>query len=99
LINFWSEILSSASAKFGISSFLQPLQFDICIQFLQLFWYFIFPSVSAIWYLHSVSVIISVFHQENIYLVSAISVQFLQFSILFSTAFAFWFSVTVDYGY
>ena len=40
---FWSDILSSASVKFGISSFLQLLQFDICVQFLQLFWYFIFP--------------------------------------------------------
>jgi hypothetical protein len=73
-----SLILSSASAKFGISSFLQPLQFDICIQFLQLFWY-----------LHSVSAIISVFHQEDICLVSAIFVQFLQFGILFSAAFSF----------
>jgi len=49
--------------------------------------------------LHSVSAIISVFHQEDICLVSAISVQFLQFGILFFAAFAFWFFVTVDYGY
>jgi len=49
--------------------------------------------------LHLVSAIISVFHQEDICLVSAISIQFLQFGILFSAAFAFWFSVTVDYGY
>jgi len=49
--------------------------------------------------LHSVSAFISVFHQEDICSVSAISVQFLQFGILFSAAFAFWFSMTVDYGY
>jgi len=91
--------LSYVSAKFGISSFLQPLQFNIYIQFLQLFWYFVFPSVSVIWYLHSISAIILVFRQEDICLVSAISVQFLQFGILFSAAFAFWFSVSVDYGY
>jgi hypothetical protein len=52
---FWSDILSFASAKFGISSSLQLLQFDIRVQFLQLFWYFVFPSISAIWYLRSVS--------------------------------------------
>jgi hypothetical protein len=91
--------LSSASTKFGILSSFQLLQFDICVQFLQLFWYFVFPSVSAIWYLRSVSAIILVFYQKDICLVSAISVQFLQFGILFSATFAFWFSVTVDYGY
>jgi hypothetical protein len=73
------------------------VQFDICVQFLQLFWYFIFPSVSAIWYLRLVSVM--VFCQEDICLVFAISVQFLQFGILLSAAFVFWFSVTVDYSY
>ena len=100
----WGLIQNTASRiqllqKFGISSFLQPLQFDICIQFLELFWYFVYPLVSAIWYMHLVSAIISVFYQEDICLISAIFVQFLQFGILFSTAFAFWFSVTVDYGY
>jgi len=35
----------------------------------------------------------------SVCLVSAISVQFPQFGILFSAAFAFWFSVIVDYGY
>jgi len=54
-IFFWSDILSSASAKSGISTFLQLLQFGIYVFSLQLFWYFIFSSVSAIWYLHSVS--------------------------------------------
>jgi hypothetical protein len=49
--------------------------------------------------LRSVSAIILVFRQEDICLVSAISVQFLQFGIMFSAAFAFWFSVTFDYGY
>jgi hypothetical protein len=43
---FWSYILSSASAKFGISS--------------SAIWYL--RSVSAIWYLRSVSAIILVFH-------------------------------------
>ena len=50
---------------FGISSSLQFLQFGICVQFLQIFlewyfvfrfckfWYFDFPSASAIWYLCS----------------------------------------------
>jgi hypothetical protein len=52
---FWSDILSSASAKSGISTFLQLLQFGISVLSLQLFWYFIFSSVSAIWYLRSVS--------------------------------------------
>jgi hypothetical protein len=54
---FWSDILSFASAKSGISTFLQLLQFGIYVLSLQLFWYFIFSSVSAIWYLHSVSAI------------------------------------------
>jgi len=54
---FWSDILSSASAKSGISTFLQFLQFGISVLSLQLFWYFFFSSVSAIWYLRSVSVI------------------------------------------
>jgi len=54
---FWSDILSSASAKSGISTFLQLLQFDIHVLSLQLFWYFIFSLVSAIWYLRSVSTI------------------------------------------
>jgi len=34
---FWSDILSSASAKSGISTFLQLLQFDISVLSLQLF--------------------------------------------------------------
>jgi hypothetical protein len=50
-----SDILSSASAKFGISTFLQLLQFGISVLSLQLFWYFFFSSVYAIWYLRSVS--------------------------------------------
>jgi hypothetical protein len=54
---FWSDILSFASAKSGISTFLQLLQFGISVLSLQLFWYFIFSSVSAIWYLRSVSTI------------------------------------------
>jgi len=54
---FWSDILSSASIKSGISTFLQLLQFDIYVMSLQLFWYFVFSSVSAIWYLRSVSAI------------------------------------------
>jgi len=54
---FWSDILSSTSAKSGISTFLQLLQFDIYVLSLQLFWYFFFSSVSAIWYLRSVSAI------------------------------------------
>jgi len=49
--------LSSDSTKYGISTFLQLLQFGISVLSLQLFWYFIFSSVSAIWYLRSVSVI------------------------------------------
>jgi len=36
---------------------LQLLQFGISVMSLQLFWYFIFSSISAIWYLRSVSVI------------------------------------------
>jgi len=52
---FWSDILSSASAKSSISTFLQLLQFGIYVLSLQLFWYFFFSSVSAIWYLRSVS--------------------------------------------
>jgi len=51
----WSDILSSASAKSGISTFLQLLQFGISVLSLQLFSYFFFSSVSAIWYLRSVS--------------------------------------------
>jgi hypothetical protein len=51
----WSDILSSASTKSGISTFLQLLQFDISVLSLKLFWYFVFSSVSAIWYLRSVS--------------------------------------------
>jgi hypothetical protein len=47
--------LFSASAKFGISTFLQLLQFDISVLSLQLFWYFFFSSVSTIWYLRSIS--------------------------------------------
>ena len=47
--------MSSASAKSGISTFLQLLQFGIYVLSLQLFWYFFFSSVSAIWYLCSVS--------------------------------------------
>jgi len=47
--------LSSASAKSSISTFLQLLQFGISVLSLQLFWYFFFSSVSAIWYLRSVS--------------------------------------------
>jgi len=54
---FWSDILSSASTKSGISTFLQLLQFDIPVLSLQLFWYFVFSSISAIWYLRSVSTI------------------------------------------
>jgi hypothetical protein len=50
----WSDILSFASIKSGILTFLYFLQFDISVLSLQLFWYFIFSSVSAIWYLHSV---------------------------------------------
>jgi len=53
---FWSDILSSASAKSGILTFHLLLQFGIYVLSLQLFWYFIFSSVSAIWYLRSVSV-------------------------------------------
>jgi hypothetical protein len=49
-ILFWSDILSSASAKSGISTFLQLLQFGISILSLQLFWYFVFSSVSAIFF-------------------------------------------------
>ena len=90
------------SIKFGILSFCK-------------IWYFVFPLASAIWYLRSVSAIILVFafsfckfvlcfgvivqFREDICLVSAISVQFLQFGILFSAAFALWFSVIIDYGY
>jgi len=29
--NFWSDILSSTSVKFDISSSLQLLQFDLCL--------------------------------------------------------------------
>jgi hypothetical protein len=47
-ILFWSDILSSASAKSGISTFHQLLQFGIYVLSLQLFWYFIFSSVSTI---------------------------------------------------
>ena len=47
--------MSSASAKSGISTFLQLLQFGISVLSLQLFGYFFFSSVSAIWYLRSVS--------------------------------------------
>jgi hypothetical protein len=54
---FWSDILSFASAKSGISTFLQLLQFGIYVLSLQLFRYFIFSSASAIWYLRSVSAI------------------------------------------
>jgi len=58
-LSFWkkkgSDILSSTSAKPGISTFLQLLQFGISVLSLQLFWYFFFSSVSAIWYLRSVS--------------------------------------------
>jgi len=39
--------------KYGISSSLQLLQFGICILFLQI-WYFVFPLIFTIWYLHSV---------------------------------------------
>jgi len=52
---FWSDILSFTSAKSGISTFLQLLQFGISILSLQLFWYFVFSFVSTIWYLRSVS--------------------------------------------
>jgi len=45
---FWSDILSSVFAKSGISTFLQLLQFGIFVLSLQLFWYFIFSSVSVI---------------------------------------------------
>jgi len=38
---FWSDILSSASAKSDISTFLQLLQFGIFVLSLQLFWYFV----------------------------------------------------------
>jgi hypothetical protein len=56
-INFvWSDILSSASTKYGILIFLQLLQFGIYVLSLQLFWYFVFSLVSAIWYLRSVSI-------------------------------------------
>ena len=58
---FWSDILSSASAKSGISTFLQLLQFGISVLSLQLFWYFIFSSASAIWYFCFVSEIVLVF--------------------------------------
>ena len=44
---FWSEILSSASAKFGISSVSAIIL--VFRQFLQLFWYFVFPSAFTIW--------------------------------------------------
>jgi hypothetical protein len=47
--------LPSASAKSSISTFLQLLQFGISVLSLQLFWYLFFSSVSAIWYLRSVS--------------------------------------------
>jgi predicted small integral membrane protein len=57
-ILFWSDILSSASAKSGISTFLQLLQLGISIMSLQLLWYFVFSLVSAIWYLRSVSAIL-----------------------------------------
>jgi predicted small integral membrane protein len=57
-ILFWSDILSSTSAKYGISTFLQLLQLGISIMSLQLLWYFVFSSVSAIWYLRSVSAIL-----------------------------------------
>jgi len=49
--------LSSVSAKSGISTFLQLLQFDIHVLSVQLFWYFVFSSVFVIWYLRSVSTI------------------------------------------
>jgi len=51
----WSDILSSASAKSGISTFLQLLQFGISVLSLQLFRYFFFSSISVIWYLRSIS--------------------------------------------
>jgi hypothetical protein len=57
-IFFCSNILSSVSAKSDISTFLQLLQLGISVMSLQLLWYFIFSSVSAIWYLRSVSAIL-----------------------------------------
>jgi len=42
---FFSDILSSTSAKSGISSFLQLLQFGIYVLSLQLFWYFVFCNL------------------------------------------------------
>jgi len=42
---FLSDILSSASKKSGISSFLQLFQFSIYVLSLQLFWYFIFCNL------------------------------------------------------
>jgi len=52
---FWSDILSSTFVKSGILTFLQLLQFSIFVLSLQLFWYFFFSSISAIWYLRSIS--------------------------------------------
>jgi xanthine/uracil permease len=55
-IFFWSDILSFTFVKSGISTFLQLLQFSIFVLSLQLFWYFFFSSISAIWYLRSISI-------------------------------------------
>jgi hypothetical protein len=66
--------LSSVSAKSGISTFLQLLQFGSSVLSLQLFWYFIFSSVSAIWYL------VFLFCVCNCFGISS-SLQFLQFGI------------------
>jgi xanthine/uracil permease len=92
----WSDILSSASAKSGISTFLQLLQFGIFVLSLQLFWYFVFSSVSAIWYLHSVStknnwsdILSSASAKSGI----SIFLQLLQFGIFVMSLQLFWYSV------
>jgi hypothetical protein len=96
VILFWSDILSSASAKSGISTFRQLLQFGIFVLSLQLFWYFIFYSVSAIWYLRSVSTIL--FWSDILSSASAKSgistfLQLLQFGISVLSLQLFWYFV------
>jgi hypothetical protein len=95
-IFFWSDILSPASAKSGISTFLQLLQLGISVMSLQLFWYFVFSSVSAIWYLCSVSAIL--FWRDILSFASAKSGiltfrQLLQFGISIMSLQFFWYFI------
>jgi hypothetical protein len=94
-ILFWSDILSSASAKSGISTFRQLLQFGISVLSLQ-FWYFVFYSVSATWYLRSVSTIL--FWSDILSSASAKSgistfLQLLQFGISVLSLQLFWYFI------